>query len=134
MIQRIQTIWLLLASVCVFLTLKFATYAADKNGVHLINGTENTKLLFATIATGIVPLFAVFLYKKRKQQLLLTLLGIVLQLVLGYLYYKEIQLYVGTGSVSFTAILHILTLVFLLLAAKGIRADEKLIKDSNRLR
>src|SRR4051812_11152771 len=114
MIQRIQTLWLLLASVCVFLTLKFGTYAADKNGVHLINGTENTTLMFATIATGIVPLFAIFLYRKRNSQLMLALLGIILELLVGYLYYREIQLYVGIGSLSFMAILHILAVVFLL--------------------
>ena len=91
-------------------------------------------LIFATLATGIVALVSIFLYKNRKQQLRFTLLGIVLQLVLMFLYYREIQTYVGKGNFSISAVLHAAVLLFFILAAQGIRSDDKLIKDSNRLR
>ena len=137
MIQRIQTIWLLLAAVCVFLTLQFSTYFGTNKDLipsSFLNGLDTLPLIFATLATGIVALVSIFLYKNRKQQLRFTLLGIVLQLVLMFLYYREIQTYVGKGNFSISAILHAAVLLFFILAAQGIRSDDKLIKDSNRLR
>ena len=137
MIQRIQTIWLLMAAVCVFLTLQFSTYFGTNKDLipsSFLNGLDTLPLIFATLATGIVALVSIFLYKNRKQQLRFTLLGIVLQLVLMFLYYREIQTYVGKGNFSISAVLHAAVLLFFILAAQGIRSDDKLIKDSNRLR
>ena len=137
MIQRIQTIWLLLAAVCVFLTLQFSSYFGTNKDLipsSFLNGLDTLPLIFATLATGIVALVSIFLYKNRKQQLRFTLLGIVLQLVLMFLYYREIQTYVGKGNFSISAVLHAAVLLFFILAAQGIRSDDKLIKDSNRLR
>ena len=137
MIQRIQTIWLLLAAVCVFLTLQFSTYFGTNKDLipsSFLNGLDTLPLIFATLATGIVALVSIFLYKNRKQQLRFTLLGIMLQVVLMLLYYREIQTYVGKGNFSISAVLHAAVLLFFILAAQGIRSDDKLIKDSNRLR
>ena len=137
MIQRIQSIWLLLASVCVFLTLKFSTYVGTNKELipsSFLNGIATLPLIFATVATGIVALVTIFLYKNRKQQWWFTLLAGVLEFGLIFLYYKEIQTYVGKGTFSITAILHGAVILFLILAARGIKSDDKLIRDSNRLR
>ncbi len=137
MIQRIQSIWLLLAAVCVFLTLKFSTYVGTNKDLipsSFLNGIATLPLIFVTLATGIVALVTIFLYKNRKQQWWFTLLAGVLEVGLIFLYYREIQTYVGKGTFSITAILHGAVILFLILAARGISSDEKLIKDSNRLR
>ena len=137
MIQRIQTIWLLLAAICVFLMLKMSTYFGTNKDLipsSFLNGLDTLPLIFTTFATGIVAVIAIFLYSNRKLQLRLTLLGMVLQLVLMVLYYREIQTYVGKGNFSISAILHVAVILFFLLAAQGIRSDDKLIRDSNRLR
>jgi uncharacterized membrane protein len=137
MIQRIQTIWLLLAAACVFLTLQFSTSPGTNKELvpsSFLNGLDTIQLIFATFATGILTLVTIFLYKNRKLQLRLTLVSIVLQTILIFLYYQEIQTYTGKGAYTITASLHLAVVFFLILAAKGIRADEKLIKDSNRLR
>lgn len=137
MIQRIQSIWLLLAAVCAFLTLKFSTYVGTNKDLipsSFLNGITTFPLIAVTLATGIVALFTIFLYKNRKQQGWFTLLAGVLEVGLLFLYYKEIETYVGRGTFSITAILHAFVILFLILAARGISSDEKLIKDSNRLR
>lgn len=137
MIQRIQSIWLLLAAVCVFLTLTLSTYFGTNKDLipsSFLNGLDTLPLIFATLATGIVALISIFLYKNRKQQLRFTLVGLVLQLILMFLYYREIETYVGKGNFSISAVLHIAVLLFFILAAQGIRSDDKLIRDSNRLR
>ena len=137
MIQRIQSIWLLLAAVCVFLTLKFSTYVGTNKELipsSFLNGIATLPLIFITLATGIVALVTIFLYKNRKQQWWFTLLAGVLEFGLIFLYYREIQTYVGKGTFSITAILHGAVILFLILAARGIKSDDKLIRDSSRLR
>lgn len=137
MLQRIQSIWLLLASICVFLTLKYPTYAGTNKGnvpSSFLNGIANMPLIFVTLAVGIVTLITIFLYKNRKLQLRLTILAVLLQAGLMFLYYREIQTFVGEGTLSIYAILHAAVIFFLILAARGISSDDKLIKDSNRLR
>jgi hypothetical protein len=137
MIQRIQTIWLLLASICVFLTLKFSTYVGTNKDLipsSFLNGIATLPLIFVTLSVGILTLITIFLYKDRKLQLRLTILAVFLEAGLIILYYKEIQTFVGKGTFSITSILHVAVIVFLILAARGISSDNKLIKDSNRLR
>ena len=137
MIQRIQSIWLLLAAICVFLTLKFSTYVGTNKDLipsSFLNGIATLPLIFVTLATGIIAVVTIFLYKNRKQQWWFTVLAMLLEAGLLFLYYKEIQTYVGKGAFSITSILHALVIVFLVLAARAISSDEKLVKESNRLR
>ena len=137
MIQRIQSIWLFLAAVCVFLTLKFSTYVGTNKDLipsSFLNGIATLPLIFVTLTVGILTLITIFLYKNRKLQLRLTILAVLLETGLIFLYYEEIQTFIGKGTFSITAILHVAVIVFLILAARGINSDNKLIKDSNRLR
>ena len=137
MIQRIQSIWLFLAAVCVFLTLKFSTYVGTNKDLipsTFLNGIATLPLIFVTLAVGILTVITIFLYKNRKLQLRLTILAVLLEAGLIFLYYKEIQTFIGKGTFSIYAILHVGVVVFLILAARGINSDNKLIKDSNRLR
>ena len=137
MIQRIQSIWLFFAAVCVFLTLKFSTYVGTNKDLipsTFLNGIATLPLIFVTLAVGILTLITIFLYKNRRLQLRLTILAVLLEAGLIFLYYKEIQTFIGKGTFSITAILHVAVIVFLILAARGISSDNKLIKDSNRLR
>ena len=136
MIQRIQSVWLLIASILIFLTLKLSffsgTYMAD-NQYHQLKGTDTALLMITTIVLGILTFFTIFLYKKRKVQLRLSILAIIIDLVLIYLYYREVSKFT-VGTYSITAALHILIILSLVFAIRGISKDEKLIRDSDRLR
>ncbi len=137
MLQRIQSVWLLLAATFAFLTLKLSTYSGTNKDLlpsSFLTGTATTLMLATTLAVGIISFITIFLYKNRSLQLKLAILAILLELLLIFLYYKEIQTYVGKGAISITALFHIAVIIFLVLAAKGINSDDKLVKDSNRLR
>ena len=136
MIQRIQSVWLLIASVVTFLTLKLSFYSGTylpDNLYHQLNGTQNLPLMIATIGLGVLTLITIFLYKNRHTQLWLCIVAILLDVVLLFLYYRETSSFTR-GDYAFTAVLHFIIITALLLAARGINKDEKLIKDSNRLR
>jgi peptidoglycan/LPS O-acetylase OafA/YrhL len=136
MIQRIQSIWLLLASVCTFLTYKFPVYSGtNAKGVasYPLNANENLVLLLLTILTGALVFLTIFLFKKRKLQIRLCILAIFLQVALFFLYFTQIKSFTQ-GVYALTAVLPIFSLLFLALAVIAINKDEKLVKNSDRLR
>jgi FlaA1/EpsC-like NDP-sugar epimerase len=136
MIQRIQSVWLLVASIVTFLTLKFSFYSGTylpDNQYHQLNATENILLMITTIALGVLTLITIFLYKTRVIQLRLCIVAILLDLILLFLYYRALQNF-SRGEYAITAASHLLIIAALVLAASGINKDEKLIKDSDRLR
>lgn len=136
MLQRMQSIWLLLAGICAFASLKLPFYVgtnADLIPSYQLSGTENLFTMALTIAIGVLALISIFLYKNRTVQLRLAILGILLEAILIFLYYTYTQKFNG-GTYALTALLQACTVLFFFLAAKGINADNKIIKESNRLR
>lgn len=136
MIQRIQSLWLLLASVFTFAGLKFSFYSGNKLNdivLHQLNGTENFLLMLTTIVIGGLALITIFLFKKRALQRRLCVLGILLESGLLFLYYRETTTFIQ-GTYSLTAILQSLIVLAFFMAARAITHDEKIIKDSDRLR
>lgn len=136
MIQRIQSIWLLLAAACAFATFKFSYYSGIKAtdlALHQLNATESFLLMITTIAVGGLALVNIFLFKNRTLQLRLCVLGILLEALLIFLYYREVGNFTS-GTYSLTAILHSVIVLAFVLAARGINKDSKMVKDSDRLR
>lgn len=136
MIQRIQSIWLLLAAACAFAGLKLSFYSGNKLNdplLHELNGTSTFLLMITTIAVGGLALITIFLFKKRTLQRGLSVLGILLQAVLIFLYYRETITFTQ-GNYALTAVLQIIVIPAFILAMVGINKDSKIIKDSDRLR
>lgn len=135
MIQRIQTIWLFLAAICSLATLKLSFYSGtkDNNLFAELNGLSNFALLILAVGIALVALIIIFLYKNRKLQIQLSLLGFLLQAVALVIYFMQIKKYVQ-GNFTLTSILSFIIPVFFILAWLGIRKDEKLIKSMDRLR
>ena len=136
MIQRLQTLWLLLASACAFASFKFSYYSGtNAKGLspYELKANENFLLMLTTVAVGALALFTIFLFKKRGLQLRLCVLGILLEALLIFLYYREVKTFTQ-GTYSLTAILHSIIVISFFLAARGIHKDDKVVKDSDRLR
>jgi len=136
MIQRIQTLWLLLAGICAFAGLKFSFYSGtNAKGIspYELNGTENFLLIFCSVITGGLALFTIFLFKKRGLQTFLCIVGIVLEILLIFLFYREVTTF-SKGTYSLTAILPLAGMAAFFMAARGIRKDEQLLKETERLR
>lgn len=146
MIQRIQSIWLLLASLCGAGLFFFDLYRADTmaNGLTVTEAIRaNSDFLFFLLALiiTVLPLIAIFLFKNRKMQRLMALLSMVLDM--GFIAYMLMQVGNKTNSATSApvngtywigSVLPVLSIVFLILAIRGIRKDEKLIKSLDRLR
>jgi len=138
MIQRLQSLWLLLAAISAFLSFKLPFFSGTKEGVKnltekaIIDGGSTLFLLIATGAALIIALITIFLFKDRKLQLRLCVVGIVISLLMIFLYYNEIRKL--SGSISLSCIFVFLIPVAFIMAARGIWHDEKLVKSLNKLR
>lgn len=135
MIQRIQTIWLLLAATFSLLSLKFSFYSGvrENNVFSELNGSSNFLLLIMSVAIALVALVTIFLFKNRKLQMQLSILGFLLQVIAVVIYVLQTQKFTE-GNFTLTAVLTLLIPIFFILAFMGIRKDEKLIKSMDRLR
>jgi Domain of unknown function (DUF4293) len=140
MLQRIQTIWLLAASIAAFLTLKFSFFSGNKlvNNVKqfvTLNAMSNIIIMILTVALAVAALIIIFLYKDRKMQLKLVFATTGVAFLNVTLYYLQTKNFVDNeGSYSLTSILAVVIPTFLLLAARGIYKDEQLVKSVDRLR
>jgi hypothetical protein len=152
MIQRIQSVYLFLV---VILTMVFMTgniYSLnDHSGQVLIVGffgshplgemvpiTHDFVLIIVTAAALLFSLSAVFLFKTRKIQSFLVVMAALMFLALSVLIMvKGMGLSVGSSvkaKFAFRAFLPFIILILLLLALRGIKKDEELVKSYDRLR
>src|SRR6185369_10351172 len=136
MIQRIQSLWLLLAAACAVATFKFPYYTGtNAKGIssYELKAGENFLLILATAAVAGLAFITIFVFKKRPLQMTLCILGIILEALLIFLYYREVKTFTQ-GTYSLTAILHSIIVICFFLAARGISRDQRMVKDSDRLR
>ncbi len=138
MIQRQQTLWLLLAAVASFLSFKFPFYTGNivQNNMSVfeeLDGGSNLYLLILSGASVLISAIAIFLYKDRKTQLKLTFAGILIAIVLLILYFTEVNKFTN-GNFALTAVFVFAILIGYIMAAKGIWKDQKLVKSLDKLR
>jgi uncharacterized membrane protein len=135
MIQRIQTLWLLAAALCGFATLKMPYYVGSTGNGPAVAFTamSHVLLMILTVATAIIALVAIFLYKNRPFQTKITLAGLgisILNIVLYVLYTKDYD----SGAMALSSVFTFAVTAFFIMALMGIRKDEKLVKSLDRLR
>ncbi len=162
MIQRIQTLYLVIvlalsvASFCFPLAV-FETDKYDASEYNLIPeavSAETTSLpqgsiawnaIFFPIASGILALVAIFLYKNRPLQMKITAFGFLLStiyvglLLLWIISAQETAL--AQQSIQITKTIYgvstylpMVQVLFFILAQRAIKKDEKMVRDSERIR
>jgi Ca2+/Na+ antiporter len=140
MIQRQQTLWLLLATVAAVFTfmfdfaighelLKNTSMTPDK---EIIAGSNFFTLLL-TIASIGVSFVTIFMFKDRKLQMRLCLLGLVISIIIIVIYFLEMKKLVS-AKLLLSALLPVAVIAGYFMAFKNIRKDEKLVKSLDKLR
>jgi hypothetical protein len=139
MLQRLQSIWLLLAAGFNAITFRFPFYSGDWSKDILpgfiveLNARTTIWLTILTALTAAVAFVTIFLFDNRKLQLKLVYLGIFLAVALLTIYIIEMGNFLS-GNVAIWAVFYVAILGCFILAARGILKDEKLIKSMDRLR
>ena len=84
MLQRMQSVWLLLAAICAVLTIKYPFYSGNIEtpgqpaSFQFLTASFDIWILIVTIALACIAAIDIFLYKNRKLQGRLAILGILL--------------------------------------------------------
>lgn len=154
MIQRIQTIFLLVAAIASSLGLflpfgklvdtEGAYYLTSTGLFHELQSGEKTELfstyplLALVVATMLISIGAVFLYKNRKLQVRISQLNMLLNGV----FFGVIFFYVQKAESTVGVMLHyqaavvapFIAIIFLILAGRYINKDEELVRSTERLR
>ena len=144
MIQRIQSIYLLIATLLsgglIFLLNLWVTEQGIK--FFALDSISSDNLVLASvfvlfIASAVLTLTTIFQFKKRQLQFVLGRLTILINFILvGILVYFSQNL---SGEIKISEkgiglLIPIFTIVFVVLANKAIKRDEELVKSVDRLR
>ncbi len=152
MIQRIQTVWLLLAAITIscllFLPMVTTTvgsteYLALATGLYQKSGGVSSKiegylpLLISTIAVAFMAVANIFNFRKRVLQKQLIMANIALIIGLSFwcsIYAKKIPGGLENANYNTGMFLPVIAIFFCILAIRGINNDEKLLRSADRLR
>jgi hypothetical protein len=138
MIQRQQSLWLLLSTVCSFLSFKLpffeTTIQTESSGqTSSLDAGSNFFLLVLTGGSLLLSLITIFLYKDRKLQLRLCYAGMAVSLLIIILFFVAMRK-LGGSVPSLTSLFVFAILAGYIMAARGIWKDEKLVKSLDKLR
>lgn len=140
MLQRIQTIYLLIALVSAgVLPFIFPLWTTASGNGFMFMENLGYIVLFGLSAT--LSLVSIVSFKKRKSQFVMGRLNIILNLILlGLFIFRSLNLSGETdkdlviSEKGIGMLLPIVSIVFLSLANKAIKKDEDLVKSVDRLR
>ncbi len=144
MIQRVQTIWLLLAMACAVLLFYFPVWQVDNThqqfALDIVGAGVNFHLLGFPLFLFITHAVATWSFKNRKRQLRFCNINILLFLLflLSALVILQVENHIFSdwhmADFKLGFYLPLLGIVFNLMARQGIRRDEALIESLRRLR
>lgn len=152
MIQRIQSIYLLISLIAMSLLLFFpsAGFTGGSGGAWQMYaggikeaGTGQIRLdtlpmMIWFAVAGILTLADIFLYNRRSQQLRAVVLTMILQVlscgIIALYAFKGKDLLEATPRLLFCSAMPVVAAIFSYLAYRGIRADIRTLKSLDRLR
>ena len=155
MIQRVQTLYLLLATALMSLTL-FLPLATIWGGEHEVvvkafftDGTEGFKAplplymgIVLAVAT-LLPFITIFLFKRRLVQIRLCVSEVVLLVgsllfiaLYGYRMYDVLsQMFDSLNfTLGFASLMPLVSIIFVVLAMRAVARDEALVRSLDRIR
>ncbi len=153
MIQRIQTVYFFLAALCastVFFITVYTVTLVPAGGfippitmhydLSIEDAIKNLQGLVCMIAV-LVPLAAIFLYKNRRLQIRLGWVALIIScvaLALLAIQYIDIALKAPGNEAEIVPgaglFIPIVGIIFLILAIRGVKKDEALVRSADRIR
>ncbi|MDA3906650.1 MAG: DUF4293 domain-containing protein [Bacteroidales bacterium] len=160
MIQRIQSVFLSLASIAGILMLipfekmPLAKFYGEMYSLHLhslylenlipgeispFNEYFTLPLFAGLVLITVISLISIFLYKNRSMQMLFIKINIFISIIVlgGFFfgYINAIEDKLGVQAIyNYNSFLPALILLFLVLAFRSVKKDDKLVKSMDRIR
>ena len=131
MIQRIQSIYLLVAAISMILiSFKVHVYTLNET---LFMAQDDTKMFILTIIGAIFSLLGLFMFKNRKFQMKLIRLTVLIQMIIGVRIFMLFNKFEVVLNNSFLFLLAF-TLIALIMAYRAVKKDDDLVRSVDRIR
>lgn len=131
MIQRIQSIYLLVATIATSLiAFKVPIYTLNERSFM---AQDDTKMFILTIVGALFSLFGLFMFKNRKFQMKLIRLTILIQMIIGvrlFMVFNKFEVVLNNTLLFLVAF----TLIALIMAYRSVKKDEDLVRSVDRIR
>lgn len=131
MIQRIQSIYLLVATIATSLiAFKVPIYTLNERSFM---AQDDTKMFILTIVGALFSLFGLFMFKNRKFQMKLIRLTILIQMIIGvrlFMVFNNFEVVLNNTLLFLVAF----TLIALIMAYRSVKKDEDLVRSVDRIR
>ena len=130
MIQRIQSVFFLLSALTsILIIFYFPVLSNEADNLFLFDHFVYLRLLL--LSSSLLAIFAIFQYKNRSRQRLISSLS---RLMITFFYIITLVFYKEDFDFEIGLFLCIIPFILLFIASHFVKKDEKLIKDSNRIR
>ena len=131
MIQRIQSIYFLLAAISMTLiSFKVPVYTLNET---LFMAQDDTKMFILTIVGAIFSLLGLFMFKNRKFQMKLIRLTVLIQMIIGvrlFMLLNKFEVVLNNTLLFLMAF----SLIALIMAYRGVKKDDDLVRSVDRIR
>ena len=131
MIQRIQSIYFLLAAISMTLiSFKVPVYTLNET---LFMAQDDTKMFILTIVGAIFSLLGLFMFKNRKFQMKLIRLTVLIQMIIGvrlFMLFNKFEVVLNNSLLFLLAF----ALIALIMAYRGVKKDDDLVRSVDRIR
>jgi len=131
MIQRIQSIYLLVAAIAMTLiSFKVPVYTLNET---LFMAQDDTKMFILTIVGAIFSLLGLFMFKNRKFQMKLIRLTVLIQMIIGvrlFMLLNKFEVVLNNTLLFLMAF----SLIALIMAYRGVKKDDDLVRSVDRIR
>ena len=130
MIQRIQSVFFLLSAFSsILIIFYFPVLSNEGKNLFLFDHFVYLRLLL--LSSSLLAIFAIFQYKNRSRQRLISSLS---RLMITFFYIITLVFYKEDFDFEIGLFLCIIPFILLFIASYFVKKDEKLIKDSDRIR
>ena len=131
MIQRIQSIYLLVAAISMTLiSFKVPVYTLNET---IFMAQDDTKMFILTIVGAIFSLLGLFMFKNRKFQMKLIRLTVLIEMIIGvrlFMLLNKFEVVLNNTLLFLMAF----SLLALIMAYRGVKKDDDLVRSVDRIR
>ena len=131
MIQRIQSIYFLVAAISMTLiSFKVPVYTLNET---LFMAQDDTKMFVLTIVGAIFSLLGLFMFKNRMFQMKLIRLTVLIQMIIGvrlFMLFNKFEVVINNSLLFLLAF----ALIALIMAYRGVKKDDDLVRSVDRIR
>ena len=131
MIQRIQSIYLLVAAIAMTLiSFKVPVYTLNES---MFMAQDDTKMFILTIVGAIFSLLGLFMFKNRKFQMKLIRLTVLIEIIIGvrlFMLLNKFEVVLNNTLLFLMAF----SLIALIMAYRGVKKDDDLVRSVDRIR